>query len=234
MIPDSATSFWPDFSTWLGLPVEPFPLRHPQFSGSQFFHPKHLFNSKAPEIIKESHQWGLLVSLSSKPGTTRPSWSLATGATQWLFLIHTVTLPKTYLPAQAHNPAFHPTHSQKILLPISQEIGPMSHTHTHPSLPAYPTFPPNSKDKKSCFSCMGYGKTQRSTSDSMRNLLPCLSTSSDPPSLGLFNYISKHFHISWHRATDKNIIFHVEELRLLSCSVRELVRKWRTQIWHSQ
>lgn len=158
MIPDSATSFWPDFSTWLGLSVEPFPLRHPQFSGSQFFHPKHLFNSKAPEIIKESHQWGLLVSLSSKPGTTRPSWSLATGATQWLFLIHTVTLPKTYLPAQAHNPAFHPTHSQKILLPISQEIGPMSHTHTHPSLPAYPTFPPNSKDKKSCFSCRGMGK----------------------------------------------------------------------------
>lgn len=178
-----------------------------------------------PQRSPESHWLGWPESSSLKSSIAGPSWYVVIrthGATSSYLYTDSPKSPRPCLNPQSSS---HPTHSQKILPPTSQEIGPTSHTHTHPSLPPYQVCPPYSKNIKVLFSYVGYRKITWSMVSLQQELL-ITYLSSVPPSLGSFNYFLKHFRIFWCWAADKGANSILRSWEFCLAGVREPERKW--------
>lgn len=128
---DSATSFWPSFSTWFGLSVELFPQFSIEDCTLNSLDPNPLLSSEAPEIIRVSWR-GLLVSSSSKLGSARPSRYLATGYTQCILLHPHSDSSKNLPPCVSPQLSLPPySFSKKSYLLYHRKLAQHAHTYAH-------------------------------------------------------------------------------------------------------
>lgn len=192
----SAPSLWPALSTRLRLSRELCSHEHLQFSGSQSSHPKCLLSSKASEVTRV-------------PLTGVPRQLIFQTWRHWAILIcgqriHTATSPCPYAdspkslpPSLTPQRSSHPTHSQKILPPAPQETGPTSHTRIHILSASLPSLPTKLKECQVALFLRGVWKNPTVHVLTAAGTCSLTYLSSVPPSLGSFNYFSKHLHLSW-------------------------------------